>query len=134
MIENREAIENDLIATGYTLDDVGASLSWDALKSFLTYAKPDSALFRKLNPEVSEWTTALKTNYILADIFDQLSITNMLLRILVTHKKSRQPEPYKRPGAKKSKVQHMGKKPLAGIAEMREWIRQRQVKKNGGNE
>ena len=129
MIENREAIENDLIATGYTLDDVGASFSWDALKSFLTYAKPDSALFRKLNPEVSEWTTALKTNYILADIFDQLSITNMLLRMLVTHKKGRQPEPYKRPGAKKTKAQHMGKNPLSSIAEMREWIAKRQVKK-----
>ncbi len=111
-----------MISTGYTLDDVGASLSWDALKSFLTYAKPDSALFRKLNPELSEWATTMKTNFILADIFDQLSVANMYLRTLITHKKGKQPEPYKRPGEKKKKTQHIGKKPLPNIEEMRKWL------------
>jgi len=105
---------------------VGASLSWDALKSFLTYVRPDSALFRKINPEWSEWSTSIKTNLILADIFDQLSVTNMLLRVLVTHKPSKPHEPYKRPGQKKTR--RMGKAPLASVQDMREWIRQRQVR------
>ena len=108
------------------MDDVGASLSWDALKSFLTYARPDSALFKKLNPDWSEWGTAIKTNLILADIFDQLSVTNMLLRALVTRKPSKPHEPYKRPGQKKTR--RMGKAPLASVQDMREWIRQRQVR------
>lgn len=127
--ENREAVECDLLSTGYTLDDVGESLSWDALKSFMTYARPDSALFRKMNPEWSEWATPIKTNLILADIFDQLSVTNMLLRALVTHKPSKPHEPYKRPGQKKTR--RMGKAPLASVQDMREWIRQRQVKTDG---
>lgn len=129
MLENREAVESDLLQTGYTLDDVGHSLSWDALKSFLSYARPDSALFRKINPEMSEWSTSIKTNFILADIYDQLSMANALLRVIATHKKTKPQEPYKRPGAKKAK--RMGSGPLAGVVEMREWIRQRQVNKDG---
>ena len=129
IMENREAVESDLLSTGYTLDDVGASLSWDALKSFLTYARPDSALFRKMNPEWSEWSTTLKTNIILADIFDQLSAANMMLRTLITHKRSKQPEPYKRPGKEKKK--HIGKKPLSTVEDMREWIAKRQVRNSG---
>ena len=129
--ENREAVENDLLSTGYTLDDVGVSLSWDALKSFLTYARPDSAIFKKLNPEWSEWSTALKTNIILADIYDQLSITNMMLKTLITHKKSKPPEPYKRPGDKNRRAKRMGSKPLSTVSEMREWIEKRQVRQDG---
>ena len=127
--ENREAVECDLLSTGYTLDDVGESLSWDALKSFMTYSRPDSALFRKMNPEWSEWATTIKTNLILADIFDQLSATNMMLRTLVTHKRSKPVEPYKRPGQKRTR--HMGKGALASVQDMREWIAQRQVKTDG---
>lgn len=134
MLKHREAVESDLMQTGYTLDDVGHSLSWDALKSFLTYARPDSALFQKINPDLADWSVTLKTNFILADIYDQLATTNAFLRTIITHKQSRQPEPYKRPGAKKTRTQQMGKAPLADITEMREWIRQRQVVKNVGNE
>lgn len=122
-------MESDLLRTGYTLDDVGASLSWDALKSFLTYARPDGAVFKKMNPEWSEWATPIKTNLILADIFDQLSVVNMYLRALVTHKPSKPHEPYKRPGQKKAK--RVGKGAVASIQDMREWIQQRQVRTDG---
>ncbi len=131
IVENREAVESDLITAGYTLDDIGHSLSWDALKSFLTYARPESALYRKINPEMSEWSSRVKTNFILADIYDQLALTNALLRMQITHKRGKPPEPYKRPGAKKTKTTHMGSGPLANIAEMREWIRKRQVVNDG---
>ena len=127
--EHRGAVERDLLGTGYTLDDVGASLSWDALKSFLSYTTPESALYRELHPELSEWSTTLKTNVILADIYDQLSIANTLLRTLLSHKKQRQPEPYKRPWVKNGNIRKIGKKPLGSVEEMRAWIRQRQVTK-----
>lgn len=129
--EHRGAVERDLLGTGYSLDDVGASLSWDALKSFLSYVKPDSAVYRELHPELSEWSTTLKTNVILADIYDQLSVTIALLRAQLTHKRQKQPDPYKRPWVKNGHTKHMGKKPLASVEEMREWIRQRQVRKDG---
>ena len=129
--EHREAVERDLLGTGYSLNDVGASLSWDALKSFLTYVKPDSAIYRELHPELSEWSTTLRTNVILADIYDQLSITNALIRTILSRKKSKQPDPYKRPWVKNDRTQRIGKKPLGSVKEMKEWIRQRQVRKDG---
>lgn len=131
VFEHRGAVERDLLGTGYSLDDVGASLSWDALKSFLSYTRPDSALYRELHPEMSEWSTVLKTNIILADIYDQLQITNALIRMGLSRKKPRPPEPYKRPWVTDARTKHMGKKPLASVAEMREWIRQRQVSNDG---
>ena len=128
--EHREAVESDLLNTGYTLDDVGASLSWDALKSFLTYVRPESALFRDLHPELSEWSSTLRTNIILADIFDQLGVTNALLRTLISRKKSKPPEPYNRPWAKQKNTKHFGSKPLGSVEEMRKWIKKRQVKQD----
>ena len=130
--EHRGAVERDLLGTGYSLDDVGASLSWDALKSFLSYVKPDSAVYRELHPELSEWSTTLRTNVILADIYDQLSITNTMLRSYMSRKRVKQPDPYKRPWVRNGNIRKMGKKPLGSVKEMREWIAKRQVKKQDG--
>jgi len=80
---------------------------------------------------MSQWSTITKTNYILADIFDQISVTNAMLKMLITKKKGKKPEPYKRPGTKETRTKRMGKKPLANANEMREWIRKRQVRKDG---
>ena len=43
-----------------------------ALISFINYLPPDSALYRAEHPkeEVTEWYSTLKTNAILADLFD----------------------------------------------------------------
>ena len=116
---------------GYTLDDVGQTLSWGALRSFLTYSRPDSAVVKKLSPDLSEWGSTVKTNMILADIFDQLGITNALLKSLITRKPAKKPKPYKRPGQKDKNTRHYGSKPLKSVDEMREWIKQRQVKRDG---
>ena len=40
-----------LTQTGYSLDDVGRSLSWGALGSFLHNTRPDSALVEEMQPE-----------------------------------------------------------------------------------
>lgn len=124
--EHREAVEHDLlIDTGHELDDVGRSLSWGALKSFLSSSKPGSALGNELKPEMTEWSTALKTNAILADIFDQLSVLNTKLSVLVTHKRGHRPEPYPRPWLEDRKRRRYGKGALP-ITEMREWIKIKQ--------
>lgn len=124
--EHREAIERDLLTeTGHELSDVGRSLSWRALMSFLSTAKPGSALSNELNPDMTEWSTTLRTNALLADIFDQLSIVNSNLRLLISHKRGKKPEPYKRPWMKDTNSRHIGKGALP-VTDMREWIKQRQ--------
>lgn len=60
--------------TGRTLSeymDMGAA-GMVALLSFISNLGPESALNRELDPkdEFGEWCTTLKTNAILADIFD----------------------------------------------------------------
>lgn len=127
--EHREAVERDLLTeTGFELQDVGGALSWGALKSFLSSVRLSSALGGELNPEMAEWSTRAKTNTILADIFDQLSLVNANLRVLITHKPGRRPEPYKRPGMEKANKQRIGKGTLP-IDKMREWIKSRQEKR-----
>lgn len=131
--EHREAVERDLlIEAGHELRDVGGTLSWSALKSFLSTVKMGSALADDLHPDMTEWSTRAKTNSILADIFDQLSLVNAQLRILITHKPGRRPEPYKRPGMKEKNTKRIGSGALP-INKMREWIesKRKEVMKRG---
>lgn len=126
--EHREAIERDLLCeTGHELDDVGRSLSWGALASYLSTVKMGSALSNELNPELTEWATTGKTNAILADIYDQIAMVNASLRVLITRKRGHKPKPYKRPGDKEEK-QKIGKGALP-ISELKEWIRKKMEKR-----
>ena len=125
--EHREAVERDLLTeTGYELNDVGRALSWGALKSFLSTVKLGSALSGEIRPEMTEWSTVVKTNAILADIFDQLSLLNTKLSILITRKRGRKPEPYPRPWASKQRRTHRYGDGAIPIDELREWIKNRQ--------
>ena len=100
--EHRKAIQSDLLKqTGYELEDVGCSLSWDALDAFLQSMGPDSALVREISPETADWATRMKTNAILADIWDQLAVINANLVALGSRKPTKKPKPYPRPGKKK---------------------------------
>ena len=73
--EHDRALEYDLMTrTGRTLNEymnMGAA-GKVALISFIQYLPPDAALPRERDPknEMAEWCTTLKTNAILADIFD----------------------------------------------------------------
>lgn len=123
--EHREAVERDLlIETGHELCDIGSTLSWGALKSYLSNVKLGSSLAGELNPEWTEWSTTAKTNMILADIYDQLQIVNANLRVLITHKPTRKLEPYKRPGDDKKETRRFGRGSLP-VSKMREWIESR---------
>ena len=98
VVEHKGAVEYDLMTkAGYTLQDVGGGLSWSALFSFVTHIEADSALMRELRPELSVWSTQAKTNAILADIYDVLSMINSNLCAKGSGKRAKRPQPYPRP-------------------------------------
>lgn len=107
MNEHHEALESDLLKIGYELKDVGHSLSWSALHSFISNIEPDSALCKELDPEVFKWNTAIKTNAILADIYDVLALINSNLVAIGSKKPAKTPTPYPRPTNKKDN-NHIG--------------------------
>lgn len=78
-----------------------------------------------MNPDIAEWSTTLRTNMILADLFDMLSMIYAQLRVIASHKRGQPPKPYKRPWEKKKNIQHYGSGALPAN-EMREWIKQKQ--------
>ena len=136
--EHAEAIEYDLLTkAGHELRDIGRTLSWNALASFILYVDTDSALARELNEEYSLWATQLKTNGILADIFDMLAQINANLVAIGTHDKSKPFKPYPRPGMEETRenVKHFGKGALPK-GEFRKWLERKREerKQNVGND
>lgn len=123
---HRKAVERDLMTqTGYTLDDVGRSLSWGALGSFLHGAKPDSAIVAETDPEISEWSTIFKTNMLLADIYDLLNLFRVGAMAKGSKIKPQKPKEYPRSWRKK-------KKAFKTVKKASEWLAL--LKKNGGEE
>lgn len=76
-----------------------------ALLAFINYLPPDSALYREQHPkdEFGEWYTTVKTNAILADIFDAFVASKT--------KKGRKAVKYPRP--KKNRVIGKGALPIS---------------------
>ena len=130
--EHSGAIEYDLLTkTGHELQDVGRSLSWGALASFIANVDDNSALTRELNDEYQIWATTIKTNGILADIYDVLSQINANLVALGERKPSKAPKPYPRPGVEKKQdnVKHFGSAVPRG--EFRKWLEKKRRERNG---
>ena len=113
--------------------DVGSSLSWGALRSFLLHIRPDSALAREINPDTYIWASRAKTNALLADIFDLLSMINANLCAKGTGKKPKKPKPYPRPGSKEAETTHIGKGALPPD-KLREWFKQKEQEHSQGGE
>lgn len=101
---------------GYDLKDIGRSLSWGALRSFIENIGPESATARSVDPDVYEWSTTTKTNVILADIYDMLAMINANLVASASKKHTKKPKFYPRPKADDS--QHYGKDPVS-VEELR---------------
>ena len=118
--EHREAINHDLIKCGHTLDEVGGVLSWDALGDFISKSEPDSALARDINDEEYKWALTIKTNEILADIYDLIAAFRYDVTAILSKKKPKKPKPYIRP-RKKKETKRIGKGGLPK-AELRKWI------------
>lgn len=106
---------------GVEVKDVGRSISWGALLSFLTHLPPDSALSRELDPESSAWYTTAKTNLILADLFDILATINGNMVAIARRKAARKIDPYPRPGARHKNAEHIVGE-LRTFAEINSWI------------
>lgn len=126
--EHRGAIEYDLLTkTGHSIDDIGRSLSWDALDSFLSNIGLDSALARELKPDTAAWATTFKTNAILADIMDELAQINSNLVAIGSQKPAKKVKPYPRPWRQEPAD---GKKIGSGglpPAELRKWFKKKRA-------
>lgn len=101
---------------GYEVKDVGHSLSWGALLSFIENLGAESAVVRELDSDVYEWSTRLKTNMILADLYDMLAMINANLVAVGSHQRTKTPKPYPRP--KQDRGTKYGKEPVK-IEELR---------------
>jgi len=133
--EHSEAVNYDLLTqTGHELRDVGASLSWEALAAFLHNETTDSALIKEVDPEYHLWSTALKTNGILADIYDMLSQIESILVAIGTGQKSKPIKPYPRPGTdeEEGNTRRIGKGALPAV-KLEEWFRKKREERNKRN-
>ena len=106
--EHREALNADLLQTGFEVDDIGCALSWGALGAFIRHLPMTSALVREMHPEESTWATTMKTNAILADIYDVLLDINANLVSVGSGKRAKRANRYPRPGKKDVNTQHIG--------------------------
>lgn len=110
---------------GYELNDIGGSLSWRALDSFIRNLSLSSATMRELNPELARWDTQLQTNTILADIYDMLAALNYNVLCMASKQKPQQPKSYPRPGKKEDEDKKKIGKGALPVADLREWFEQK---------
>lgn len=76
----------------------------------------------ELDPEMAAWANTIKTNVILADIFDVLAMINANLVAVGSRKAAKKPKPYPRPGKRDPEDEmHFGKGALPP-EELHEWI------------
>ena len=120
--DHAEALTYDLITrTSYQLEDVGGALSWSSLKSFIKFLGSDSALAKDLN-KATGWEDTIKTNAILADIFDLLQVIN---KNICNSKKTI--KPYPRPGKEEDNTRRIGKGSAMPLDDLKEWINRRRL-------
>lgn len=123
--EHCGALEYDLLTrTNYSVNDLGGSLEWTSLQSFIMNLDSGSALARDLGKSTG-WEDTITTNRILADIYDLLQAINVNLMGLGGSKK-RKITPYPRPNDKE-RNKKIGKGALS-LSQLREWMEE---KRNG---
>lgn len=119
--------------TGHELNDIGSALSWGAFASFLSHTQPDSAIMKELNPDVYAWSNTMKTNAILADIYDLLAIINANLTAIGSGRPAKRPKPYPRPGKQENEDErHFGRGALPPD-ELRKWIEEKRTRHAGSS-
>ena len=79
---------------------------------------------KELNPDLSTWSSTVKTNAILADIYDVLATINANLMAIGSGKAAKRPKPYPRPNQKNDNEQHFGKGALPPD-ELHRWIEEK---------
>lgn len=87
----------------------------------------DSALARDMGRSTG-WEDTIKTNAILADIYDLLQVINAnIINMMTKGKKKKTVKPYPRPGRDDNNERKIGKGAMP-LNDLREWIRR---KRNG---
>ena len=123
LIEHKEAIEYDLITSaGIECSEVGGSLSMGAFASFVKGLSFDSALWRSQHKDTVIWGSTLKTNALLADIYDLLAQMNANMCGGFSHKKASKITPLPRPWLADN-TKRIGGKGALPKNELREWIK-----------
>ena len=119
-------MEYDLLTkTGHQIDDIGRTLSWEALDSFLRFDGPESALAMEQDQDKAVWGTRVKTNAILADIYDMLAMINANLVGYASRQPAKNPKKYKRPWKKKADHEsHIGSGALPHD-ELEKWMEEK---------
>ena len=125
MQTHREALSYDLLTrTSYQIDDRGEALTSASLYAFIKHLDGNSALAKDLGHSTG-WETTLKTNAILADIFDMLQVIHAdLVTWASGGKKKANNKPYPRPGKEENKARKLGSGAMP-LNELREWFRRR---------
>ena len=85
---------------------------------------------RELNGDDSVWSALIKTNGILADIYDQLAQINANLCAIGSRSKAKPVSPYPRPGAEQNKRRHFGKGALP-VNELEAWFERKRREYHG---
>lgn len=83
----------------------------------------------ELNPEIHAWASTVKTNAILADIFDMLAMINANLTAIGSRRAAKKPKPYPRPGKDDKDTRHFGSGALP-VEDLHRWI---EDKRNAGS-
>lgn len=105
------------------MNDVGGTLSWSALDSFIRNLDTDSALARDLGKSTG-WENTIQTNAILADLYDLMQVINANL-VALGGKKAKT-KPYPRPNKGDDTKKRIGKGALP-LDELKQWIKERQT-------
>ena len=126
-------MERDLLVqTGYTLEDVGGALSWSALGAFLHKVEPTSALAQEIEPEVASFASTIKTNALLADIYDLLAQMNANIVAGFSRKRTPRPKRYPRPGDNDKRM--IGKNSSMTAGELDKWLAEKKRQRGGGTD
>lgn len=88
----------------------------------------DSETAREIEPEMAQWGSLVKTNAILADIYDMMATINSNLCAIGTGKKTSRPPKYPRP--KDRKKEKIGKDALPP-EELKAWLERKRKEKEG---
>lgn len=109
-----------MVQTGHEIEDIGQSISWTALSSFLARLDISSETARELEPDLAKWSDTVKTNAILADIYDMLAMINANIVSMNSGKRAKKPAAYPRPGNQKK--EKIGGKNALPPEQLREWF------------
>lgn len=111
-----DAIEADLVAVGWTWDDVPSRLPWRSVLAFVEHLPANSALGRKRDPETAMWLDGTAVANLLAEVGHRLDI---LVWQQTKHgqKGWQKPKPWPRPWVKDNGTQTIGR----GAVPMSAW-------------